>query len=272
MKTLATVLLSVLFGLQTASPTTEEAATRWRAESSAYRLKVDGGWTYVTDNRSFRFAEVLGDGGEYEAPLLLEETYHNERADFIEGVRGKVMVRAWTLEPGRPRELRWTLRETGNEGDLQDRFFRLTAWGCCDAPTTYFYYGLLTGKKLYVSNSGLLNVWGDGHGPLAWRYVAFGYASTSNLSQPPLLQVGTDQAVAQRFSVVSLREYYDTPDVFVATGDRLKKSLDLRGSPMSFVIVLRYRDGVELRIPVENGAIRPEKAALPKGYSLRPEN
>ena len=38
------------------------------------------------------------------------------------------------------------------------------------------------------------------------------------------------------------------------------------------MIVIHFVDGSELRIPVENDVIRPEKAVLPKGYSVRQEN
>jgi hypothetical protein len=271
-KTMTAFLIAVLFGLQNANPSAEKKPeSPYRAESSAYAIHGKDGSTYVTENRSFRFAEVLGDNGNYEAVLLLEETYHNERTDFIEGVRGKATVKAWTLEGGRQRELRWIFHETGNEGEVEGRFFRVTAWGCCDIPTVYSYYNVLTGKKLYVSNSDLLKVWGDGDGPQAWRYVALGYADRNKFDQPPQLQYGTDKRVAQRFSLVSAREYYDAPQMYVATDEQLEKSLDLRGSPRSFLIVLKYQDGVELRIPVENDAIRPESATLPKGYALRLE-
>ncbi len=218
MKTMAAILIAVLFSLQNTGLGTEKnTAPHYRAESSAHVIKGKDGSTYVTENRSFRFAEVLGDEGNYEAMLLLEETYHNEHTDFIEDVRGNTTVKAWTLKPGRQRELRWTFHETGNEGEVEGRFFRVTAWGCCDIPTVYSYYSVLTGKKLYVSNSDLLKVWGDGDGPQAWRYVAFGYAERNNFSQPPQLQYGTDKRVAQRFSVVSAREYHDAPQLFVAT-------------------------------------------------------
>jgi hypothetical protein len=271
-KTMTAFLIAVLFGLQNANPSAEKKPeSPYRAESSAYAIHGKDGSTYVTENRSFRFAEVLGDNGNYEAVLLLEETYHNERTDFIEGVRGKATVKAWTLERGRQRELRWIFHGTGNEGEVEGRFFRVTAWGCCDIPTVYSYYNVLTGKKLYVSNSDLLKVWGDGDGPQAWRYVALGYVENNKFDQPPQLQYGTDKRVTQRFSVVSAREYYDAPQMFVATNEQLEKSLDLRGSS-SFVIVLKYQDGVELRIPVENDAIRPETAVLPKGYMLRLES
>jgi len=272
-KMLTVVLITAVFGLQNTDLGTEmKTPPPYRAESSAYVIKGKDGSTYITENRSFRFKEVLGDKGDYEAVLLLEETYHNEHTDFIEGVRGNATVKAWTLGPGRQRELRWTFRETGNEGEVEDRFFRVTAWGCCDIPTVSTYYSILTGMKLYVSNSDLLKVWGDGDGPLAWRYVAFGYADREKLNQPPHLQYGTDKKVAQRFSVVSSREYYDAPQMFVTTNEELEKSLDLRGLPRSFVIVLKYQDGVELRIPVEADAIRPEKARFPEGYTLRAES
>ena len=272
MKLLAAALIATLFGLQGIDTGTEKkTAPPYRAESSAYVLQGKDAWTYVTENRSFRFDEVLGDNGNYEALLLLEESFHNERTDGVEGVRGNATVKAWTLEPKRPRQLRWTIQEVGNEGATQDRFFRVTAWGCCDVPVIHSYYNLLTGKKMYVSNTDLLEVRGDENGPLAVRYVAFGYAALNKLSQPPLLQYGTDKKIAQRFSVVSSREYFDAPHVFVSTTDTLEKSLDLRGSPMNFTIVLKYEDGVVLRIPVDGNVIRPEKVALPAGYSLRAE-
>jgi hypothetical protein len=271
-KTVAMVLVAVLFGLPNAGISTEKKpVSPYRAESLAYVVKSKDAWTYVTENRSFRFAEVLGDEGNYEAVLLLEETYHNERTDGLEGVRGSATVKAWTMQRGRMRQLRWAIKENGNEGEVIDRFFRVTAWGCCDTPTAYSYYNVLTGKKLYVSNSSLLEVWGDGDGPQARRYVAFGYAGISDLNRPPQLQYGTDKKVTQRFSVVSSREYYAAPQMFVSTNENVEKSLDLRGSPMNFTIVLRYQDGVELRVPVEADAIRPDMAQLPRGYSLRAE-
>jgi len=271
-KMVAIVLVAVLFGLQNTHLRTEKKTVpSYRAESSAYVVRGKDAWTYVTENRSFRFAEVLGDTGNYEAVLLLEEAYRNERTDGIEGVQGNATVKAWTVKRDGERELRWTFQETGNEGDVEGRFFRVTAWGCCDIPTAYSYYNVLTAKKLYVSNSDLLKVWGDGDGPQAWRYVALGYADRNKFDQPPQLQYGTDKRVAQRFSLVSAREYYDAPQMYVATNEQLEKSLDLRGSPRSFLIVLKYQDGAELRIPVENDAIRPESATLPKGYALRLE-
>ncbi len=275
MKIMAAVLIATLLGLQgTYAGTTKKTTTPYRAISSAYITKRKDAWTFVTENRSFQFVELPDDegnpGGNQGALLLLEETYHNEHTDGVEGVQGSATVKAWTLEPNRPRELRWTFREVGNEGTKQDRLFRVTAWGCCDVPVVYSYYSLLSGRKLYVSNSDLLEVRGD-DGPRGVRLVAFGYSEMSHLSEPPRLQYGTDKNVVQCFSVVSSRQYYDAPEMFVSKIGKLEKTLDLRGSELTFIILLKYADGVELRVPVEADAVHPEKAELPEGYSLRVE-
>jgi hypothetical protein len=270
-KTLAAVLIAALFGVQTGDLNSgKKTNLPFRAESSAYVIEGKNAWTFVTENRSFRFKEVLGDKGTYDALLLLEETYHNERTDGIEGMRGNATVKAWDVKESGHRELRWTLQAKGNEGDVQDRLFRLTEWGCCDLPVVYSYYSILNGKKLYVSNSELLRVWYGG-GPLNERLIAFGYSVMDKESQYPQLQYGTDKNVLQRISVVSSAEYYDAPQMFVSVDNKLENSL-LLDSPTAFSVVLKYPGGTELRIPVEGDAIHPEKATLPKGYSLRPEN
>jgi len=65
--------------LETRQPTTiNKDASGFHTESSARIQEDKESWTYVTDNGSFHFAEVLGDKGTYEAVLLLEENYHNE--------------------------------------------------------------------------------------------------------------------------------------------------------------------------------------------------
>jgi hypothetical protein len=266
----AAVLLATLFGLQSAE---KNPAPVYRAESSAYVIHGNDTWTYVTENRSFRFEETLKDDGSgYEAELLLEEAYRNEHRDGSDEVKGTATIRAWTIVPNRPRQLRWTIQEPGNEGTIKGRLFRITAWGCCDAPTVYSYYNLLTGKKVYVSNTDVLEIQGNDGGPEGARYLAFGYPALNKLSEPPQLQYGTDKGITQRFSILSYRKYFDAPQIFVSTTEKLEKSLDLRGTSMNFTIVLKYQDGVVLRVPVERNTIRPEKAVLPDGYSLRAEN
>jgi len=272
MRILIPFIIAAVLAPQNTQPTAEQKTTPpYRAESSAYVIDGKDAWTYVTENRSFRFEEVLGDTGNYETLLLLEETYHNERTPGIEGTNGKITVNAWTLKNGQQRELRWTLQARGNEGEVRDRFYRVIEWGCCDVPVVYSYYDILDGKKLYVTNSELLEVW-FGEGPLNSRYIGFGYSVLDKKSQYPQLQYGTDKEVLQRFSLVSSAQYYETPQVFLSVGTKQEKSLNLIGEPRSFSILLKYADGTQLQIPIEADAIRPEKAKLPKGYTLRSTN
>jgi hypothetical protein len=219
------VVLALLFSVNTVSAqkrdvgsiADQKTSPTYKAESSAYVIEGQDAWTYVTENRSFRFEEVLGDTGNYEAMLLLEETYHNERTPGIEGTRGKVTVNAWTLKQGKDRQLRWPIEASGNEGDVRDRFYRVIQWGCCDVPTVYSYYSILNAKKLYITNSDLLEL-ALGEGPRNARYVGYGYSVLDKQSQYPQLQYGTDKDVLQRFSVVSQTEYYEAPQIFVSTG------------------------------------------------------
>ena len=58
--------------------TSSEDSLGFHTTSSAYVREDKDSWTYVTENGSFHYKEVLGDKGTYEAVLLLEENYHNE--------------------------------------------------------------------------------------------------------------------------------------------------------------------------------------------------
>jgi hypothetical protein len=87
-----------------------------------------------------------------------------------------------------------------------------------------------------VSSTDLLEIEGNEGGPEGVRYLAFGYPALNKLSQPPQLQYGTDKGITQRFSVLSSRKYFEAPQIFISTTEKLEKSLDLRGSSMNFTI------------------------------------
>lgn len=255
------------------TPRTSTGIGGFRSESSAEIQEEKDSWTYITRNSSFRFAEVLNDKGEgYDTVLLLDEHFKSENTPGIEGVRGQATIKGWTMENPRIRKLRWTIQENANEGEIRQRFYRLTRWGCCDVPNAYLYYGLLSGTKLYLSNSELIEVRGKGDGPLASRFIAFGY-DTDKLDKDPLLQYGTDIRVSETFSIHSGRKYYEGPEVLVVSGQTTEKRyLNLYNSPLTFDIVLRFPSDPEMRvmrIPVENDEVRYEKATLPPGYSIR---
>jgi hypothetical protein len=265
-------LLLVLCSLVSSSPVAHGQASKPRerfnsSASIAYIRQSDG--AYVTDNKIFEFANPLHDDGNGYTRLLLLKTTHNEHIDGQEETTGQVRVQAWTLAKNGTREERWNLSSAGNDGEslYEDRFFRVTQWGCCDWPQVHCYFSLLSGKKLYVSNSDLLSISVPEGGPILARYVAFGYYDPR---KPPMLQYGSDLNVKQRFSLLSSREYYDAPQISIRNGGKPAKSLVLEASD-GFTILLRYGDGVEIHIPIQNDAIQTDKADLPKGYSLRVE-
>jgi len=245
-------------------------APPFHTESTAYVRQEKDNWTYVTENSTFHFTQVLGDKGASEPPLLIEESYHNENTSGIEGTRGDATIWGWMIGPRRDRELRWTIHDIGNSGEIRGRFFRMVTWACCDSPSVFSYYSLLSGEKLYVTNSDLLEVRGSGEGPTAMRYVGFGFDSRNNPARGPQLQYGTDREAPQRFSVESSKQHYEPPEVFVSVSGPSQKSLDLSHLPMNFFVILHYPGGVELRIPVEEDTLRPDKAVVPAGYSIHP--
>ena len=237
--------------------------------SSAYIRQSDQ--AYVTDNRTFEFANVLHDDGSGYIGLLLLKEVHNEHIDGHEETTGQMAIQAWTLEKNGTRNERWSFKAEGNDGyALNDaRFFRLTEWGCCDWPNVYWYFSLLSGKKLYVSNSDLTEVVVLNSGPQGARYFAVGCYKHGT---PPMLQYGTDTEVKQRFLLLSSRDCDDRPEILVTVGGKREKSLWLASNePLNFTILLAYADGIELSIPVRSDAIRREEAKLPRGYTLGSE-
>jgi hypothetical protein len=232
--------------------------------SSAYIRKSDG--AMVTDNHVFEFAHVLEKGSFTD--LLLHKNVRNEHIDGREETIGHVEVEAFSADG---QERRWNLKHSGNDGIAlaYQGFYRVSEWGCCDWPTIDWYFNLNSGKKLYVSNDELTEVIGYSNDDRRSRWVAFGVYAHGNT--PPVVQYGSEIEVLQRYSLLSPRQYYDRPKVFVTDGNVLQKSLSVSGR-FNFAVVLKYQDGLELRIPVENDKLLADKASLPQGYSLRQES
>jgi len=256
-------------------------------ESKAWVKHTRQGDVFVTENASFDFVRVLRDEGASYTWLLVEHTDHNEWSDSRDGISGAIGVKAWTLSRTNLRTLRWAVNSQGNSGiPLPDLgMFQVSNWPCCSTPFENIYFGLLNGKRLYTTNgspkegrfgqdSGLVRLDGgyDGTRYSQTRYIGFG-AITSQKQKTPSLQYGTDQVIKQRFSLLG-REYgdnFDVPKVSVSQdGSQQVNYLQLEG-PFSCTIVLKFDDGPEVRIPLENDVVRTDKATLPPGYSLRAE-
>lgn len=244
----------------------------FESRSKAFIKGTKEGWAFVTENSKFEFASIEASTPGSWTNLLLEATFRNETFPQGEGMRGDGIVKVWTLRPGRPRSLRWTLRTLAHEGQTWDRMLKLTTFGCCATPTTYQYHSLLTGKLLYVSHGDLVQIrGGEEGGDVSMRFVAFGFEESSQEGQSPVIQYGTDLAPPAQVEVLSSKEchFMDLPKVSLEVDGAAVENLDLYSHPLTFVVVLRYPDGAEVRLPIVNDHPQVEGATVPPGFSLR---
>jgi hypothetical protein len=258
------------------------------ADSKAWVKHTKNGDVFVTENSSFDFVRLLRDDGRGYDWLLVQHTDHNEWSDSRDGVAGSVEVKGWALSEFGPPTLRWTFTAPGNSGRaLSDlRMFQISSWPCCSSPFENIYFSLLNGKRLYTTNgrpesgasgqdAGLIGLSGgyDGSRYTQTRYIGFG-AATGQRQNAPTLQYGTDEAIKLRFTLLG-REYGDNFDVpaisLTVDGKPMAKDPRVDGS-FSCMVVLKFDDGPEVRVPLENDALRIDKAVLPPGYSFRVEN
>lgn len=223
-----------------------------RATSTIERISRKDCSGYRTTNRSYEIVEIISPDGEPVTLLLLEEL-RNERCEGQEGTRGNATVTAWELDKAGNKKLRWTIHSNGNTVSLDhEDLLTITEWGCCDVPVTYRFFNLHTGQLMYVTNSKLLELSGDEP-----TLIGFGYPDIHHPDHLPRLQLGTSTHVAQSLEIVSTRQYYDEPTLTVHRANG-------RNS-----IALKYRDGVELLLPMKGERIDTETSHLPAGYGIR---
>jgi hypothetical protein len=253
------------------------------APSQATVEHRDGGTVHVTSNSSFEYVHLFKSATQNYEDLLLQITQRNEANFEAEGISGSLKVSAWRMRGDKRGEPLWSLTSAGNEGAVLATMglYRATSWPCCSAMWVYEYFSLTNGAHLYTTNGGastngglhddaLLSI--TGHAYKDARFLAFG-ASYVKGQEKPTLQYGTDSAIRQRIEVRG-HEYgdnFDVPNMSLVDDHGLKVT-DLAGA-LNFTIVLRFSEAgdqpaAELRIPVVNDVIMPQKAVLPKGYSL----
>lgn len=241
----------------------------YRAESKAYVRHEKNSTIYVTENQFFEIASLLNKDGNDYTRLLLQATYHNERTFDDEDTQGNVTVKAWTLLPNGGRKPRWEIHQKGNEGRAGERFFEVTQWGCCAWPNVTTYYSLVSGKRIYAGSFPLIELYRQNGTAADQRYLEFGYSDTHR--EQPVLEYGDGEHVKQTITLIPPRLDWDpVHQVEVSAADRKsEKSLNVGADHFTFMITLRIYDNAEIRIPVENDAMHPEKAVLPAGYSLK---
>ena len=243
----------------------------------------DGGTVHVTSTSSFEYVRLFKSATQSYDDLLLQISQRNEINFEAEGTKGSMSVRAWRMRGEKRGEPLWELVSAGNEGVALPAMglYRATSWPCCSAMWLYEYFSLTNGAHLYTTNGAALPSEGmhddalltiTGHAYKDTRFLGFG-ASYAKGHEKPALQYGTDSAIKQRIEVRG-HEYGDNFDVptMQLVDDHGLKATDLDGT-LSFTGVLRFSEAddqpaAELRIPVVNDVILPQKAVMPNGYSL----
>lgn len=253
------------------------------APSQATVEHRDGSIVHVTSNSSFEYVHLFKPATQSYEDLLLQITQRNEANFEAEGITGSLKVRSWRMHGDKRGEPLWSLTSAGNEGAVLVTMglYRATNWPCCSAMWVYEYFSLTNGAHLYTTNGGaltnnglhddaLLSITGQAYKDA--RFLAFG-ASYAKGHEKPTLQYGTESAVKQRIEVRG-HEYGDSFDVptMSVVDNHGSKVTSLAGA-LNFTIVLRFDEAgdqpaAELRVPVVNDVIMPQKAVLPKGYSL----
>jgi len=124
---------------------------RASAKSTVVIKNVGTGLHFVTDNKRFSVVDYEDKFGMHA--LVLRESVNTDREDGVEGSRGTVTVEAFldniTNSP------LWRIQQEGHEGEVEGDLYTITKRACCDAPTTYIYFSLRDGRKVYEGTNEL---------------------------------------------------------------------------------------------------------------------
>ena len=114
------------------------------------KMKGNGADHFVTQNKRFTVVErTLKSGME---DLVLRESFFRDWEPGVEGPPNATV----TVEAMNGNDVKWIFREPGQRGEPVSReVYRVTKFGCCDAPPTYTYFSLKDGTKLRSTHSEL---------------------------------------------------------------------------------------------------------------------
>lgn len=244
------------------------------------RLKGKGDH-YVTDNKRFIVVD------DYDFWLVLRESVWTDRQFGVEGADSKVTVEAF--DGDNLSRLKWKLQEPGDRGEVYDTFYKLTKWGCCGSPNKYTYYSLRDGKRLYSATvEDLFWVFGsarptnaeNGTSEPRIRYISY---EDNPLLEPDgklagftgVLRFGSDRRVIREIEIHSPRGLGPQGLTVLSNGKRYlpgtppEMSGEQNGDVITtFEVSLRFVDGTELRLPVEQDDINLRDLKIPTGYKL----
>jgi hypothetical protein len=252
-----------------------------RSATSSIRTYADsdGALLAETVNRRFTFTTFYTEGAfteEQFRTLLLLEEFRSTR-DISRGqIRGVVKVDAWAGKDASPQNKLWSIEQSGDVGEVADRFYKITMYGCCANIATDVYFSLLYGQKLYTTNTGLFEIVVPNTSLALTRYVAF-HAPDAILppnepqsaeSQAGVIQYGSEKSVLQKV-ILRFKGNIGRPRVQMLYREMLDESQSLmlwgadkknnKTSLSDFSVVLLFHDLRKVIIPVKNDQLEAVK-------------
>ncbi len=252
------------------------------------RKESDGSVTAIITNRRFTFTSYYPDNVEpQDRTLLLLEEFKSERNLSAEGQKSSVSVQAWSGRGADPSRPLWKLKSEGDEGTVEDRFYKVTKHGCCGAEDTFIFFSTLTGRKVFTSTSGLFQIEVP-NTPLlrlvAYQSMMASIPAPENKSAKKvigLLEYGSEKELLQKLVIRSRAKKLEdtgTPKIKMLYRQKLEPEnrlmlwgADKKNDPSSlsdFSIVLSFDEGQDVVIPVKNDHLDLKSARLPKGLIL----
>jgi hypothetical protein len=118
---------------------------------SSYEIREKGTELhFITRNKQFRIVDLWSKHGIAVEALVLRESFVIDRQEGVEGDTSTVKVEALD-----GKAMKWSFEEAGERGETMNQVYRVTKFGCCDAPNTYTYFSLRDGKKLQSTHTEL---------------------------------------------------------------------------------------------------------------------
>lgn len=256
------------------------------------RNDKEKGIVVIITNRRFAFSPFYNESEVEEdrfRTLLFLEELRSERSMSMEGQDSYVKTEAWMGKDAKPSQKLWTIEEKGDESEILDRLYKVIKYGCCAAETTFNYFNILTGQKVFTSTGDLFKISVPNTTIQLDRYVAY---HSRAASLPPVeaetaqnvigvIQYGSESKMTNKLVLRSKVENSDdvyTPKIkalyqkkFTDSNELMLWGVDKKNSKSSlsdFTLVFSFYGGSELRIPVVNDSLDFNNAVVPKGFIL----
>ena len=250
------------------------------------------GLNIVTDNSRFIFVEGTSSSGLF----ALRESVRVSHDEETGGENGTVAVDA--LDSSLKRL--WRFEGQGQYGEVQGDLYKISNLGCCDAPSTYTYFSLRDGRKLYSSHisNDLLEILLPsryypkyGTADMIDRYVSYredaSYDSKGNANGlVGVLQFGSASNIIREVEIrTDLKEFVSLPEGMTIfynnkrysySGGRPIEPWRIPGAvdknsptPADFVVSLLFTDGTELKLPIQNDEINLKNVEAPDRFTIK---